>query len=81
MVRRWPSARETSKYETASIKINHFLGMYIISRKSNMTRLYKKLNSAFPKEYNYYPKSWVCPVDMHELREFVASKKYPPMLI
>ena len=55
--------------------------MYIISRKSNLSRLIKKLTKFFPEEYNFYPKSWVCPVDMHELREFCASKKYPPLLI
>lgn len=81
MVRYRLTTWETSKYETVSIKINHFLGMYIISRKSNLTRLIKKLTKFFPNEYNFYPKSWVCPVDMHDLREFWSSKKYPPMLI
>lgn len=55
--------------------------MYIISRKSNLSRLYKKLNKCFPVQYDFYPKSWVCPVDMHEVREFVTSKKFPPLLI
>lgn len=55
--------------------------MYIISRKSNLSRLYKKLTKFFPDEYNFYPRSWVTPVDMHDLREFCASKKYPPLLI
>ena len=74
MVWYWPPARETSKYETVPIKINHFFGMYIIARKSNLSRLIKQLNKAFPSEYNFYPKSWVTPVDMHGLREFWASK-------
>jgi tubulin polyglutamylase TTLL6/13 len=76
-----PPARETSKYEAVPIKINSFLGMYLISRKSNLSRLYKKLNKCFPEDYDFYPRSWVTPVDMHDLREFAASKKYPPMLI
>jgi len=41
----------------------------------------KQLNKHFPEEYNFYPKSWVCPVDMHGLREFCASKKCQPLLI
>ena len=81
MVRYRFTAWETSKYETFPIKVNHFLGMYIISRKSNLSRLIKKLNKFFPDEYNFYPKSWVTPVDMHDLREFVASKKNAPLLI
>lgn len=35
----------------------------------------------FPEEYNFYPKSWVVPVEMHDLREFVGAKKYAPLLI
>ena len=56
-------------------KINHFPGMYSISRKNYLAYNLNKLKKIYPEEYNFFPKTWVIPCDMGELKAFIQSKK------
>lgn len=49
-------------------KINHFPGMFGIARKNCMANNLNKLRKIYPKEYNFYPKSWTLPSDLLEFK-------------
>jgi tubulin polyglutamylase TTLL6/13 len=51
-------------------RINHFPGMYNLSRKSNMCIHLKVLRKAFPKNYLFYPITWVLPAEAGEFKEY-----------
>jgi hypothetical protein len=42
-------------------KINHFPGMHEICNKDNFARNLYRLSKFFPKEYKFYPKTWILP--------------------
>lgn len=46
-----------------------------IARKSNLARNLNRIAKALPKEYKFYPKSWVLPADSGELRAQARDKK------
>lgn len=51
-------------------RINHFPGMYNLSRKSNMCIHLKVLRKAFPKKFMFYPLTWVLPAEAGEFKEY-----------
>jgi tubulin polyglutamylase TTLL6/13 len=42
-------------------KINHYPGMYEVARKNNLARNLNRMRRHFPKEYNFYPQTWLLP--------------------
>lgn len=42
-------------------KINHFPGMYEIGRKNNLARNLNRMRKHFPKDYDFYPRTWQLP--------------------
>ena len=48
--------------------INHFPGMPNIARKNRMGHHLNKMLKLFPKEYAFYPRTWVLPGEMHDFR-------------
>ncbi len=42
-------------------KINHFPGMFNLSRKNYLARNLVKMSKAFSNDYDFYPKTWVLP--------------------
>jgi tubulin polyglutamylase TTLL6/13 len=54
-------------------KINHFPGMFSLSRKNNLARNLVKMEKKFPNEYNFFPKTWVLPSQLNELRNFMET--------
>ena len=42
-------------------KINHFPGMYTLSRKNYLARNLIKMSKKFPNDYSFFPKTWVLP--------------------
>lgn len=56
-------------------KINHFPGMYSISRKNYLAMNLSKLKKKFPDDYNFFPKTWLFPCDLNEIRSFIQSNK------
>ena len=54
-------------------KINHFPGMYELSRKNNLAKNLMKMRKCFPKEFNFFPSTWLLPSEFPEL--LATSKK------
>lgn len=48
--------------------INHFPGMPNIARKNRMGQNLNKMQKIFPKEYAFYPRTWVLPSEMADFR-------------
>ena len=62
-------------------RINHFPGMYLISRKNYLAFNLGKLKKLFPDSYNFFPRTWVVPCDMGDLKSFMLSKKNPYVIV
>jgi tubulin polyglutamylase TTLL6/13 len=62
-------------------KINHFPGMYSISRKNYLAMNLSKLKKKFPEDYNFFPKSWLFPCDQSELRTFLQLNKSSYLIV
>ena len=54
-------------------KINHFPGMYLISQKNYLASNLRKLKKVFAEEYNFFPRTWVAPLDTLELKLFLST--------
>ncbi|OMJ80754.1 hypothetical protein SteCoe_18912 [Stentor coeruleus] len=62
-------------------RINHFPGMYLISRKNYLAFNLGKLKKLFPDCYNFFPRTWVVPCDLGDLKSFMLSKKNPYIIV
>ncbi|KAJ3309445.1 Tubulin polyglutamylase ttll6 [Boothiomyces sp. JEL0838] len=56
-------------------KINHFPGMHEICRKDHLARKVGKLARIFPKDYNFFPKSWILPHDFMDFKHSFKPKR------
>jgi tubulin polyglutamylase TTLL6/13 len=52
-------------------KINHFPGMFTLSRKNYLARNLVKMSKEFADDYDFYPKTWVLPSEMNDLRSYM----------
>ena len=48
--------------------INHFPGMPNIARKNRMGQNLNRMLKLFPREYSFYPRTWVLPGELSDLR-------------
>ena len=48
--------------------------MYNIYRKTNLAKNLKKMQDTFPKAYNFFPESWILPLEKNEF--FKQFKKF-----
>uniref|UniRef100_A0A1B6BYI8 Tubulin--tyrosine ligase-like protein 9 n=1 Tax=Clastoptera arizonana TaxID=38151 RepID=A0A1B6BYI8_9HEMI len=55
-------------------RINHFPGMTEICRKDLLARNLNRMLKYFPKEYNFFPKTWCLPVDFGEALNYSRKK-------
>ena len=55
-------------------KINHFPGMYNLARKNLLGRGLMRMRKKFPEEFNFFPMTWMLPVEYHELKAYFESK-------
>ncbi|OMJ79426.1 hypothetical protein SteCoe_20581 [Stentor coeruleus] len=55
--------------------------MYLISRKNYLAFNLGKLKKLFPNSYNFFPRTWVVPCDMGDLKSFLLSKKNPYVIV
>lgn len=62
-------------------KINHFPGMYSISRKNYLAMNLSKLKKKFPEDYNFFPKTWLYPCDYSEIKFFMSSNKNSYLIV
>lgn len=49
--------------------INHFPGMPNIARKNRMGQNLNRMQKIFPREYSFYPRTWVLPGEMSDFRQ------------
>jgi tubulin polyglutamylase TTLL6/13 len=53
---------------TSYQRINHFPGIYCISRKDHLGKNLKAMRAAFPDAYNFFPPTWVLPKDLSDFK-------------
>ncbi len=56
-------------------RINHFPGSSILGKKNNLSKYIEKMRKIFPDEYDFYPRTFILPYQLEELRNS-AEKKY-----
>ena len=56
-------------------KINHFTGMHGISRKNNLSKNLTKMKKKFPKYYDFFPDTWLLPLDYYDFRMQMTKNK------
>ena len=56
-------------------RINHFPGMYLISRKNYLAYNLGKLRKLFPEAYSFFPRTWMFPSDTGELKTQMQTTK------
>ena len=57
-----------------SQRVNHFLGMYNICRKSTLGMHLKRFKKEFPEHYGFFPQTWVYPAEFHDIQEYTKRK-------
>ncbi|CAG9856892.1 unnamed protein product [Phyllotreta striolata] len=56
-------------------KINHFPGMLEICRKDLLARNLNRMLRLFPRDYNFFPKTWCFPADLGEAITYSRVRK------
>lgn len=56
-------------------RINHFPGMSEICRKDLLSRNLTRMLKSYPKEYAFFPRTWVLPADQADMQSYMKSKK------
>ena len=49
-------------------RMNHFPGMYALARKNNLGKNLNKMRKRFEKDFKFYPKTWLLPMDANDLK-------------
>jgi tubulin polyglutamylase TTLL6/13 len=49
--------------------------MHEICRKDYLARNLTRLSRLFPKDYNFFPKTWILPHDYVDFKQFASSTK------
>lgn len=47
--------------------------MFQIARKNYLARNLKKMKKQFPKDYKFFPKTWLLPYELNDLKNQVAK--------
>ncbi|KAJ3146996.1 Tubulin polyglutamylase ttll6 [Geranomyces michiganensis] len=63
--------------------INHFPGMHEICRKDCLARNLGRLSRSFPKDGNFFPRTWVLPLEWGDLKAAhqAASRRHPCYIV
>ena len=56
-------------------RVNHYLGMYNICRKSTLGMHLKRFQKEFPDHYNFFPPTWIYPAEFHDIQEYTKRKQ------
>ncbi|KAJ8718442.1 hypothetical protein PYW08_002679 [Mythimna loreyi] len=70
-------AKEMKRFQ----RINHFPGMLEICRKDLLARNLNRMQKIYPKEYNFFPKTWCLPADFGEALNYSKSRKNKTFII
>ena len=54
--------------------INHFPGMSNIARKQRMGQNLNRMQRSYPKEYGFFPRTWILPAEMGDFRQQFDSQ-------
>jgi tubulin polyglutamylase TTLL6/13 len=54
-------------------KINHFPGMYSLARKNHLGRHLMRMKKAFPKNYKFFPQTYLLPAEYSEFKHQFSS--------
>jgi hypothetical protein len=54
-------------------RMNHFPGMAVIARKNQLGKTLNVMQRRFPREYDFYPLTWLLPGDGNEFRQFLLT--------
>lgn len=49
-------------------KANHYPGMYALARKNHLGRNLMKMMKLFPKDYRFFPRTWLLPYEMVDFK-------------
>ena len=55
-------------------KINHFPGMFQLSRKNYLAKNINKMRRKFVDEYDFHPKTWSLPAEYNELKVWMENE-------
>ena len=50
-------------------RTNHFPGMYALARKNLLAKNLAAMQKYFPKDFNFFPKTWLLPGDIKSFKE------------
>ena len=70
----WAVAPEVLMKMEHHQKINHFPGMYTLSRKNLLAKNLMKMRKKMPEEYNYFPLTWNLPGDYLDFKAYFDGK-------
>ncbi|XP_063368141.1 tubulin polyglutamylase ttll6-like [Cydia amplana] len=70
-------AKEMKRFQ----RINHFPGMLEICRKDLLARNLNRMQKIYPKEYNFFPKTWCLPADFGEALTYSKARKNKTFII
>jgi tubulin polyglutamylase TTLL6/13 len=62
-------------------RVNHFPGINCLARKNMLARNLNLLKKSFPSDYNFFPKTWVLPMDGKDFKQQFNSKKAKTFII
>jgi len=51
-------------------KVNHFPSMSCLARKNNLAKNLMRMRRHFPREYSFFPPSWVMPKEYNEFKAY-----------
>ena len=62
-------------------KINHFPGMYALARKNYLAKNLNRIRKFYPKDYSFFPRTWLIPAEYSELVMQFNGKKHKKVFI
>ena len=62
-------------------KINHYPSMGCLARKNNLGKNLMRMRKEFPKEYNFFPPTWLLPYEGKEFRSQFGEKKCKTFIV
>ncbi|CAL1685591.1 unnamed protein product [Lasius platythorax] len=62
-------------------RVNHFPGMTEICRKDLLARNLNRMQKLFPKDYNFFPKTWCFPADLGDAMAYAKTRKSKTFIV
>ncbi|XP_019885586.2 tubulin polyglutamylase ttll6 [Camponotus floridanus] len=62
-------------------RVNHFPGMTEICRKDLLARNLNRMQKLFPKDYNFFPKTWCFPADHGDAMAYAKTRRSKTFIV